>query len=140
MRDLFNGIVLLLSQVRFYPPDPSQLQEDLTRYLLCLQIQQDVKTVLRDKKIIHFPFHFYLLLLNPGFFFPFSKPVLFFLCPPFSYFSSCTLFSFLLSPLSSILHSSFFLIFSISKINGTHCFHLLLSILPSIILCRNSFS
>lgn len=31
-------------QVRFYPPDPSQLQEDLTRYLLCLQIQQDVKT------------------------------------------------------------------------------------------------
>jgi hypothetical protein len=31
--------------VRFYPPDPSQLQEDLTRYLLCLQIQQDVKTV-----------------------------------------------------------------------------------------------
>jgi len=31
-------------QVRFYPPDPSQLHEDLTRYLLCLQIQQDVKT------------------------------------------------------------------------------------------------
>lgn len=31
-------------QVRFYPPDPSHLQEDLTRYQLCLQIQQDVKT------------------------------------------------------------------------------------------------
>ncbi|XP_023335425.1 band 4.1-like protein 3 [Eurytemora carolleeae] len=33
-----------LFQVRFYPPDPSQLHEDLTRYLLCLQIQQDVKS------------------------------------------------------------------------------------------------
>lgn len=31
-------------QVRFYPPDPAHLQEDLTRYQLCLQIQQDVKT------------------------------------------------------------------------------------------------
>jgi len=31
-------------QVKFYPPDPAQLQEDLTRYLLCLQIQQDVKS------------------------------------------------------------------------------------------------
>ena len=31
-------------QVRFYPPDPSHLQEDLTRYQLCLQIQQDVKS------------------------------------------------------------------------------------------------
>ena len=31
-------------QVRFYPPDPAQLQEDLTRYQLCLQIQQDVKS------------------------------------------------------------------------------------------------
>lgn len=31
-------------QVRFYPPDPSQLQEDLTRYQLCLQIQHDVKS------------------------------------------------------------------------------------------------
>merc|ERR1719220_1750235 len=31
-------------QVRFYPPDPVHLQEDLTRYQLCLQIQQDVKS------------------------------------------------------------------------------------------------
>lgn len=31
-------------QVRFYPPDPAQLQEDITRYQLCLQIQQDVKS------------------------------------------------------------------------------------------------
>lgn len=31
-------------QVRFYPPDPAQLSEDITRYQLCLQIQQDVKS------------------------------------------------------------------------------------------------
>jgi len=30
-------------QVRFYPPDPAQLLEDITRYQICLQIQQDVK-------------------------------------------------------------------------------------------------
>ncbi|XP_069463493.1 band 4.1-like protein 2 isoform X5 [Ambystoma mexicanum] len=28
--------------VKFYPPDPSQLTEDLTRYFLCLQLRQDV--------------------------------------------------------------------------------------------------
>uniref|UniRef100_A0AAY4DZ09 FERM domain-containing protein n=1 Tax=Denticeps clupeoides TaxID=299321 RepID=A0AAY4DZ09_9TELE len=28
--------------VKFYPPDPSQLTEDLTRYLLCLQLRQDI--------------------------------------------------------------------------------------------------
>ncbi|TRY84453.1 hypothetical protein DNTS_035816 [Danionella cerebrum] len=28
--------------VKFYPPDPSQLSEDLTRYLLCLQLRQDI--------------------------------------------------------------------------------------------------
>ena len=38
----FNSAIMF--QVRFYPPDPSQLQEDLTRYQLCLQIHQDVKT------------------------------------------------------------------------------------------------
>ncbi|KFM72162.1 Band 4.1-like protein 3, partial [Stegodyphus mimosarum] len=29
-------------EVKFYPPDPSQLQEDITRYQLCLQICNDV--------------------------------------------------------------------------------------------------
>ncbi|GIY21512.1 band 4.1-like protein 3 [Caerostris extrusa] len=29
-------------EVKFYPPDPSQLQEDITRYQLCLQIRNDV--------------------------------------------------------------------------------------------------
>ncbi|CAJ0945651.1 unnamed protein product [Ranitomeya imitator] len=28
--------------VKFYPPDPSQLTEDITRYYLCLQLRQDV--------------------------------------------------------------------------------------------------
>ncbi|XP_069831062.1 band 4.1-like protein 2 isoform X6 [Dendropsophus ebraccatus] len=28
--------------VKFYPPDPSQLTEDITRYFLCLQLRQDV--------------------------------------------------------------------------------------------------
>ncbi|XP_043961771.1 band 4.1-like protein 2 isoform X11 [Gambusia affinis] len=28
--------------VKFYPPDPSQLTEDITRYLLCLQLREDV--------------------------------------------------------------------------------------------------
>ncbi|KAK4884650.1 hypothetical protein RN001_000921 [Aquatica leii] len=29
-------------EVKFYPPDPSQLQEDITRYQLCLQIRNDI--------------------------------------------------------------------------------------------------
>ncbi|XP_067309003.1 band 4.1-like protein 3b isoform X2 [Pseudorasbora parva] len=28
--------------VKFYPPDPSQLSEDITRYFLCLQLRDDV--------------------------------------------------------------------------------------------------
>ncbi|XP_040285074.1 band 4.1-like protein 2 isoform X6 [Bufo bufo] len=28
--------------VKFYPPDPSQLTEDITRYQLCLQLRQDI--------------------------------------------------------------------------------------------------
>ncbi|XP_058027870.1 band 4.1-like protein 2 isoform X6 [Ahaetulla prasina] len=28
--------------VKFYPPDPSQLTEEITRYFLCLQLRQDV--------------------------------------------------------------------------------------------------
>lgn len=29
-------------EVKFYPPDPSSLQEDITRYQLCLQIRNDI--------------------------------------------------------------------------------------------------
>ncbi|XP_051951567.1 protein 4.1-like isoform X6 [Xyrauchen texanus] len=28
--------------VKFYPPDPSQMTEDITRFLLCLQLRQDI--------------------------------------------------------------------------------------------------
>ncbi|RWS31118.1 band 4.1-like protein 3 [Leptotrombidium deliense] len=31
-------------RIKFYPPDPSQLQEDITRYQLCLQIRNDILT------------------------------------------------------------------------------------------------
>lgn len=31
-------------EVKFYPPDPSQLHEDITRYQLCLQIRNDIIT------------------------------------------------------------------------------------------------
>ncbi|KAM7029408.1 protein 4.1 isoform 10-T18 [Acridotheres tristis] len=30
--------------VKFYPPDPAQLTEDITRYYLCLQLRQDILT------------------------------------------------------------------------------------------------
>ncbi|KAG8582689.1 hypothetical protein GDO81_008165 [Engystomops pustulosus] len=30
--------------VKFYPPDPAQLTEDITRYYLCLQLRQDIAT------------------------------------------------------------------------------------------------
>nr|XP_022906523.1 band 4.1-like protein 3 [Onthophagus taurus] len=33
---------LIHFEVKFYPPDPSQLQEDITRYQLCLQIRNDI--------------------------------------------------------------------------------------------------
>ncbi|CAB0010359.1 unnamed protein product [Nesidiocoris tenuis] len=29
-------------EVKFYPPDPTQLQEDITRYQLCLQVRNDI--------------------------------------------------------------------------------------------------
>ncbi|XP_060536727.1 protein 4.1 homolog isoform X2 [Cylas formicarius] len=29
-------------EIKFYPPDPAQLQEDITRYHLCLQIRNDI--------------------------------------------------------------------------------------------------
>ncbi|XP_030253770.1 protein 4.1-like isoform X10 [Sparus aurata] len=28
--------------IKFYPPDPTQLSEDITRYFLCLQLRQDI--------------------------------------------------------------------------------------------------
>ena len=33
---------ILRFEVKFYPPDPTQLHEDITRYLLCLQIRNDI--------------------------------------------------------------------------------------------------
>ncbi|XP_031312187.1 band 4.1-like protein 2 isoform X9 [Camelus dromedarius] len=33
---------LFAFNVKFYPPDPSQLTEDITRYFLCLQLRQDI--------------------------------------------------------------------------------------------------
>ncbi|XP_050431478.1 protein 4.1 homolog isoform X3 [Adelges cooleyi] len=33
---------LLNFEMKFYPPDPNQLQEDITRYQLCLQIRNDI--------------------------------------------------------------------------------------------------
>ena len=31
-------------EVKFYPPDPAILQEDITRYQLCLQLRRDILT------------------------------------------------------------------------------------------------
>ncbi|XP_027456951.1 band 4.1-like protein 2 isoform X5 [Zalophus californianus] len=41
-RQLRNLPWLFTFNVKFYPPDPSQLTEDLTRYFLCLQLRQDI--------------------------------------------------------------------------------------------------
>lgn len=35
---------LFTFNVKFYPPDPSQLTEDITRYFLCLQLRQDISS------------------------------------------------------------------------------------------------
>ncbi|XP_020566390.1 band 4.1-like protein 3 isoform X10 [Oryzias latipes] len=37
-----NGPWNFAFNVKFYPPDPSQLSEDITRYYLCLQLRDDV--------------------------------------------------------------------------------------------------
>ncbi|XP_077348630.1 band 4.1-like protein 3 isoform X13 [Lithobates pipiens] len=37
-----NGSWLFSFNVKFYPPDPSQLSEDITRYYLCLQLRDDI--------------------------------------------------------------------------------------------------
>uniref|UniRef100_A0A3P8WGJ6 FERM domain-containing protein n=1 Tax=Cynoglossus semilaevis TaxID=244447 RepID=A0A3P8WGJ6_CYNSE len=45
-RDADNNKVRLpcnfFFNVKFYPPNPAQLSEDITRYLLCLQLRQDI--------------------------------------------------------------------------------------------------
>lgn len=41
---LDNEQRLFYFQVKFYPPEPSLLQEELTRYQLTLQIRQDIYT------------------------------------------------------------------------------------------------
>uniref|UniRef100_A0A671SSP8 FERM domain-containing protein n=1 Tax=Sinocyclocheilus anshuiensis TaxID=1608454 RepID=A0A671SSP8_9TELE len=41
-RQIRNSQWQFVFSVKFYPPDPSQLTEDITRYLLCLQLRQDI--------------------------------------------------------------------------------------------------
>ncbi|XP_066555648.1 band 4.1-like protein 2 isoform X9 [Amia ocellicauda] len=41
-RQIRNSPWQFAFNVKFYPPDPSQLTEDLTRYFLCLQLRQDI--------------------------------------------------------------------------------------------------
>ncbi|XP_049334900.1 band 4.1-like protein 2 isoform X13 [Astyanax mexicanus] len=43
-RQIRNSQWQFAFNVKFYPPDPSQLTEDITRYLLCLQLRQDVSS------------------------------------------------------------------------------------------------
>ncbi|XP_071807910.1 protein 4.1-like isoform X3 [Asterias amurensis] len=37
-----NGPWMFYFNVKFYPPDPAQLKEDVTRYFLCLQLRDDI--------------------------------------------------------------------------------------------------
>uniref|UniRef100_T1IL92 Moesin/ezrin/radixin homolog 1 n=1 Tax=Strigamia maritima TaxID=126957 RepID=T1IL92_STRMM len=41
-KQIQNGPWVFNFEVKFYPPDPAQLQEDITRYQLCLQIRNDI--------------------------------------------------------------------------------------------------
>ncbi|KAM8832318.1 band 4.1-like protein 2 isoform 15-T25 [Spinachia spinachia] len=41
-RQIRNNNWQFVFNVKFYPPDPSLLTEDITRYLLCLQLREDV--------------------------------------------------------------------------------------------------
>ncbi|KAJ8385901.1 hypothetical protein AAFF_G00178630 [Aldrovandia affinis] len=43
-RQIRNSPWQFAFNVKFYPPDPSQLTEDITRYLLCLQLRQDISS------------------------------------------------------------------------------------------------
>lgn len=40
----FTNDSKLYFEVKFYPPDPVQLHEDITRYFVCLQVRRDVLT------------------------------------------------------------------------------------------------
>ncbi|XP_035219950.1 band 4.1-like protein 3 isoform X2 [Stegodyphus dumicola] len=41
-KQIKNAPWVFCFEVKFYPPDPAQLQEDITRYQLCLQIRNDI--------------------------------------------------------------------------------------------------
>ncbi|MED6272947.1 hypothetical protein CHARACLAT_001850, partial [Characodon lateralis] len=41
-KQVLGGIYEFTFNVKFYPPDPAQLTEDLTRYFLCLQLRKDI--------------------------------------------------------------------------------------------------
>ncbi|XP_039610754.1 band 4.1-like protein 3a isoform X5 [Polypterus senegalus] len=41
-KQIRSGAWQFAFNVKFYPPDPSQLSEDITRYYLCLQLRDDV--------------------------------------------------------------------------------------------------
>ncbi|XP_045043685.2 band 4.1-like protein 3 isoform X9 [Desmodus rotundus] len=41
-KQIRSGAWLFSFNVKFYPPDPSQLSEDITRYYLCLQLRDDI--------------------------------------------------------------------------------------------------
>nr|XP_032810593.1 protein 4.1-like isoform X9 [Petromyzon marinus] len=41
-KQIRSGPWVFSFNVKFYPPDPSQLSEDITRYYLCLQLREDI--------------------------------------------------------------------------------------------------
>jgi len=41
-KEVKGGPWVFSFEVKFYPPDPAVLQEDITRYLLCLQLRADI--------------------------------------------------------------------------------------------------
>ncbi|XP_022089754.1 band 4.1-like protein 3 isoform X2 [Acanthaster planci] len=41
-KQIRNGPWMFYFNVKFYPPDPAQLKEDVTRYFLCLQLRDDI--------------------------------------------------------------------------------------------------
>ncbi|XP_017559482.2 protein 4.1b isoform X3 [Pygocentrus nattereri] len=43
-KQIINHDATFTFNIKFYPPDPSLLAEDLTRYLLCLQVRTDIMT------------------------------------------------------------------------------------------------
>ncbi|XP_015743466.1 protein 4.1 isoform X12 [Python bivittatus] len=43
-KQVHGGPWIFTFNVKFYPPDPAQLTEDITRYYLCLQLRKDIIT------------------------------------------------------------------------------------------------